>query len=139
MDAPRIAGIVGVFLLLISLFGLPWYIITVRVERNISYVFIYSPFFRKISLGDKFIETQWFYRADAIFFGVLCIAAAILPQILRSQRVRIISSVLIILVLFVFVSLLPIHVATAPRLSLGFGLLLAGSGAVLLLFSAIFS
>lgn len=123
--------------MLISLLGLPWYIVTVRVERNLSYIFTYSPFFRTISIGTEFAERQWFYRVDTMFLGVLCGVTAILPQIFsRSRRLRIISPLLIIIILLIFASLLPIHVATASRLSLGLGLLLAGSGALLLVFSS---
>ena len=126
--------------MLISLLGLPWYIVTVRVERNVSYIFTYSPFFRKISIGTEFTELQWFYRVDTMFLGVLCGVTAILPQIFsRSRRLRIIAPLLIIFLLLIFASLLPIHVATASRMSLGLGLLLAGSGALLLVFSSMIS
>ena len=129
--------------MLISIIGLPWYIITIKVNPDISNVIIYSPFFMKISSGAELILFQWFYRADATALGVLCGIITIIPETfnrfwrarVRSIRdLRLLAMTLIIVILVIFASLLPIHVATASRLSLGFGLLLAGIGAVFIAF-----
>jgi hypothetical protein len=136
----RAIGVAGASIALISLIGLPWYVITVRIASDISYVLNYSPFSREMKFGLDHSKFEWFYGFDATLIGMLCASLAVLSQIaVESRKVRILSPAFILLVTLLFLTLLPIHATTASRLSFGPGVLLAGLGALLIWFSRLIS
>jgi hypothetical protein len=131
----KVFEILGTALASISLIGVPWYNITVRVERDLWYFFNFSPFYRSVQVG-TFIDTQWNYRLDTTLIGLLYMLLVLLPQIFPSStRIRILVIPSIISILILFATFLPIHFTTATRLSLGRGLYVAFGGIVLMTLS----
>jgi len=140
LELSRAIGIAGASMVFVSLLGIPWYVITVRITSDISYTFVYSPFSKEIKLGSHYNEFEWLYRLDATVIGLFCGAFAVLSQVAtRSRRVRILSPAAILLITLLFLTLLPIHVTTASRLSFGAGVYLTGLGALLIWFSKLLS
>ena len=135
MKGWKVFEIFGTALASISLIGFPWYKITVRVERDLWYFFDFSPFCRRIQLG-TIIDTQWNYRFDTTFIGLLYMLLVFLPQVFPgSTKIRTLVIPSIISILLMFATFLPIHFTTATRLSLGRGLYVAFGGIVLMAFS----
>jgi len=127
-------------MVLVSLLGIPWYVITVRITLDISYMFVYSPFSREVKLGPHHSGFEWLYRLDSTIIGLLCALFAVLSQAAaRFRRVRILSPAAILLITLLFQTLLPIRLTTASRLSFGAGVFLAGLGALLIWFSKLIS
>jgi hypothetical protein len=126
---------VGSLLVLVGLSGLPWYNIKVRVSQDLWYVFSYSPFRLIIDLGDS-IDSDFFYRADTTFIGIILFLMLVLRLFKTdSKKVKYVTPFGMGLLILFFVSFLPIHVATASRLVIGVGSYAVLSGSIVLFIS----
>jgi hypothetical protein len=128
----RSIEITGIIISLIGLVGLPWYLIKIRVTREIFYVFSYSPFRLLIKLGDN-LTSEYFYRYDTSIIGLILLLL-IITRVYKndSKKISYLAPLGMIFITLIFVSLLPIHVATASRLSIGIGTYLIIIGAIIL-------
>ena len=118
--------LLGSVLMLLGLSGVPWYSIRVRVTQETWYVFSYSPFRLLIDMGDR-VDSQLLYRADAAVVGVIFLALLVIVLLKsESRKIRGSSTFVMLILLLFFVSLLPIHIATASRLTVGTGVYLIG-------------
>jgi len=125
----------GALLVLLGLTGLPWYVIKVRVALDLWYIFSYSPFKLAINMGNV-IDSKFFYRTDTSAVGFIILALLFLRLIkIDSKRVKYVIPFGMIMVLLFFASFLPIHVTTAPRLSIGSGTYLVFFGSTVLFIS----
>lgn len=124
MKRVQTLDLLGSALMLLGLSGVPWYSIRVRVTQETWYVFSYSPFRLLIDMGDR-VDSQLLYRADAAVVGGVFLALLGIVLLKReSRKVRVSSTFVMLVLLLFFVSLLPIHVATASRLTVGTGVYL---------------
>jgi hypothetical protein len=124
--------ILGTITTLISLAGLPWYQIRARITQDVWYVFSYSPFRLVIDLGQS-VDSEYFYRYDTSMVGILLLSLIIIRLYKnKSKRAGYLAPLGMVLMVLFFVTLLPIHVTTARRLTLGVGTYLVLIGSTIL-------
>ncbi|MDP6048194.1 MAG: hypothetical protein QGG23_01910 [Candidatus Bathyarchaeota archaeon] len=129
--------LIGALLVLIGLSGLPWYIIKIRVSRDLWYNFSYSPFKLIIEMGDV-VDADLFYRFDSTIVGIILLLMLLLRLIKTDiLKMKYLAPLIMGLILIFFTSFLPIHVTTASRLVIGDGAYFILFGSALLIISSI--
>ena len=124
-----ISGILGIILIalaaifvLTSLFSFSWYRISIQPQKDLWYIFYYSPFYFKMAIGE-IVDAQWFYRLDSSIVGLFIILIVIFIELHKNSKRTIFLTMLTFFIISLFyASFLPIHITNASRLSLGKGL-----------------